>query len=202
MSEKERIGIYGGTFNPPHIGHIGAAEAFARAAKLDRLIIMPDFMPPHKEYSSSVSAEDRAEMCRLAFSHIKNVEVSDFEISRGGKSYTAVTLEAFSGDERELYFLVGTDMLLTLGEWYMPERIFANAVICYVRREADEANGALIEEAIKKYETAYGARIIPIKLDVIEVSSSEIRRAAADGADREYLSDGVYEYIKEKGLYL
>ncbi len=201
MSRKERVGIYGGTFNPPHVGHVGAAEAFSRTAGLDKLIIMPDFLPPHKELRGAVTPEDRLEMCRRAFSHLENVEVSDHEIKRGGKSYTAVTLESFSSAERELFFLVGTDMLLTLGTWYHPERIFELATVCYVRRECDPDISRAISERIEEYKRAFNARIMYIPLDVIEVSSSKIRKDAEDGADRDFLPEAVYEYIKDKELY-
>ena len=115
MTEKRRVGIYGGTFNPPHNGHVGAAEAFCRGALLDELIIMPDFLPPHKEIDKAVSADERLKMCELAFSHIEKARVSDMEIRRGGRSYTSVTLEELSSPDVDLYFLCGTDMILTIG---------------------------------------------------------------------------------------
>ena len=83
-----RLGVYGGTFSPPHLGHIESAEAFYREMKLDKLLIIPTFIPPHKEAKDDASPEDRLEMCKLAFSHIPNTEISDMEIKRGGKSYT------------------------------------------------------------------------------------------------------------------
>lgn len=201
---KRKIGIYGGTFSPPHIGHVGAAESFSRAVNPDELLIMPDFLPPHKEICGKVTAEDRLEMSRLAFGHIKNAVISDMEIKRGGRSYTSVTLEELSKDDRELYFLCGTDMFLTLGTWYRPEVIFKLATICYVRREADEENSRLIEERTREYRERFEANIIPIDLSVREVSSSELREYLENNSDKaeELLSPAVYSYIKKRGLYV
>jgi nicotinate-nucleotide adenylyltransferase len=106
---KIRLGIYGGTFSPPHLGHVSAARSFVRGADLDKLIIMPDFTPPHKLDFGNATAEDRLEMCRIAFADVPCTEVSDFEILRGGKSYTYVTLEAFAKENVDLFFLCGTE---------------------------------------------------------------------------------------------
>ncbi len=201
MSPKKKVGIYGGTFNPPHIGHIGAAESFAKYVDLDELIIMPDFIPPHKSFEVLIDPDDRLQMCRLAFSNINKSIVSDLEITRGGKSYTAITLEQLSADDIELYFLCGTDMFLTLEYWYSFKKIFELATICFVRRESDLETDSKINEHIKKYKEAYNARIIPITANVIEVSSSELREKLKCGEETELLSSDVYEYIKQKGLY-
>ena len=202
MKTKPRIAVYGGTFNPPHIAHVRAAESFYFAIKPDVLMIIPDFLPPHKEFQGTVSASQRLDMCRLAFGHIENTVVSDIEIKREGKSYTAVTLTELSKEAEELYFLCGTDMFLTLDSWYHPEIIFEKAVICYVRRESDEKNDTLIAEKTKKYLSDFGARIIPIDLAVTELSSCEVRRLLKDSGDFSGLiPDSVLEYINEKGLY-
>ena len=202
MIKKKRVGVYGGTFNPPHLGHVGAAEAFCRDALLDELIIMPDFLPPHKELSSAVSADDRLRMCELAFSHIEKACVSDMEIKRGGRSYTSDTLEALAEPDRELYFLCGTDMLLTLSEWYRPERIFELATICYVRRETDVETSLLIDQKIDYYKRKFAAKIIKIEpIEVREVSSSEIRDAVRGESSVNCIPENVLSYIKEKGFY-
>ena len=199
--KKRKIGLYGGTFNPPHLGHIGAAEAFCREARLDELIIMPDFLPPHKEVAAGVSPEDRLNMSHLAFKHINGATVSDLEIKRGGRSYTSVTLEELYSEETEIYFLCGTDMILTMSEWYRPEKIFELATICYVRRETDEETTKLIEARIREYELKFSARVIKIPLDVIEISSTSLRELIKRGDAGEYLSEDVYNYILQRGLY-
>ncbi len=199
---KRKVGIYGGTFSPPHLGHVGAVESFCDAISLDELIIMPTFVPPHKQHDTEISPSDRIEMCKLAFGHIDKAVVSDLEIKRGGKSYTAITLEELSSDDRELYFLCGTDMFITLDKWYMFEKIFKLAVICYVRREDEYGLGELIEKKKEEYVRKYNAEIIEISNDVREISSSEIRDGIKNKSD---LSDAVprkvYNYITEKGLY-
>ena len=90
-------------------------------------------------------------MCELAFSHISCAEISDIEIRRGGKSYTYLTLEQLKDDKTELYMLCGTDMFLTLDEWKNPEKIFALATVCYIRRETDSDLSAKIEQRIAFY---------------------------------------------------
>lgn len=194
-----RVGIYGGTFNPPHVGHIEAAKAFITQAKLDTLIIMPAFIPPHKQTDNLVNCDDRLEMCRLAFGNIPNTEISDLEISRGGKSYTYLTLQELASDDTELYFLCGTDMILTMDTWKNPEIIFTLAKICYIRRESDNAISELLIEKCRDYFQKYGAHIIQINTEAIEISSSEIR--AEDGIWDRYLTANVIDYIRNQGLY-
>lgn len=194
-----RVGIYGGTFNPPHVGHIEAAKAFITQAKLDTLIIMPAFIPPHKQTDNLVNCDDRLEMCRLAFGNIPNTEISDLEISRGGKSYTYLTLQELASDDTELYFLCGTDMILTMDTWKNPEVIFTLAKICYIRRESDNAISELLIEKCGDYFQKYGADIIQINTEAIEISSSEIR--AEDGIWDSYLTANVIDYIRNQGLY-
>jgi nicotinate-nucleotide adenylyltransferase len=195
----QRIGIFGGTFNPPHIGHIEAAKAFLDKAKLDKLIIMPAFIPPHKEHDVTVSCEARIDMCKIAFGNIPKAEVSDLEITRGGKSYTYLTLEELKSADKELYFLCGTDMILTMDNWKNPDIIFSLANICYIRRESDEQTTNLIQEKCEEYLNKFGASVLPIDADVIEISSSEIRNNTE--IRNEYLTSEVAEYIKKAGLY-
>lgn len=197
--KKRRVGIFGGTFNPPHIGHIEAAKAFVLEADLDELLIIPAFIPPHKEYLSSVGCDERLEMCRLAFSDIEKTKISDIEIARGGKSYTYLTLQELSDEDVELYLLCGTDMILTMDAWKNPDVIFSLCTICYIRREslADITN--MIEAKCKEYVECYNADILPIISDVIEISSSEIRQGNKDIS--RYLKKEVLDYVIEKGLY-
>lgn len=196
---KRRVGIFGGTFNPPHVGHVAAAKAFLEQAHLDELIIMPAFIPPHKEFDSVVSCEQRLEMCKIAFSDIPGTNVSDLEIVRQGKSYTYLTLQELTSEDVEFYFLCGTDMILTMDNWRNPEIIFSLANICYIRREKDEDTTALIDKKCREYSIKYNATVIPIDADVIEISSSEIR-TNPDKASK-YLSQNVIDYIELAGLY-
>lgn len=138
-------------------------------------------------------------MCRLAFGNIPNTEISDLEISRGGKSYTYLTLQELASDDIELYFLCGTDMILTMDTWKNPEIIFTLAKICYIRRESDNAISELLIEKCGDYFQKYGADIIQINTEAIEISSSEIR--AEDGIWDRYLTANVIDYIRNQGLY-
>ena len=197
--KKRRVGIFGGTFNPPHIGHIEAAKAFVSDADLDELLIIPAFIPPHKEYLSSVGCDERLEMCRLAFSDIEKTKISDIEIARGGKSYTYLTLQELSDEDVELYLLCGTDMILTMDAWKNPDVIFSLCTICYIRRESLANITNMIEAKCKEYVECYNADILPIISDVIEISSSEIRQGNKDIS--RYLKKEVLDYVIEKGLY-
>ena len=200
--QKKKIGIYGGTFNPPHVGHLGAARAFFDKMCLDKLIVIPSFIPPHKLADNKTTAQQRVEMTRLAFFDFVGAEVSDIEIQRGGKSYTYLTLEALSSEDCELYMLIGTDMFLTLEEWHYPERIFELATVCYVRRENDKELGIRIEERKKYYETVYGARIFEIPLPVTELSSTDVREKVKNNTDvSDAVTESVLSYILSEGLY-
>ena len=199
---KERIAIYGGTFNPPHIAHIRACKAFFEKIKPDRLIVIPDFLPPHKDVADGVTSEDRLEMTRLAFEDIPYAEVSDMEIKRGGRSYTAITLSELKTDQNELYFLCGTDMFLSLESWYRPDVIFSLATICYVRRENDTENDKKLAEAEKHYTKKYGANIVSVGVEAMELSSSEIRTKIKHNLNvLNLVPENVNDYIQSRGIY-
>ena len=202
MSQEKRIGLYGGTFSPPHIGHMHAAKTFLTQGEIDELVIMPTYQPPHKVNKDGTSAADRLAMCRLAFAFSDHITVSDLEILREGKSYTSDTLRALSREGSRLVFLCGTDMFLTLDEWHEPEVIFALAEIACIRRESDEENDAEIARKAEEYRARFGAKLRFLTADAIELSSSEIRARIASGdTTAGLLSDSVGAYIAEKGLY-
>ena len=200
-----RIGIFGGTFDPPHIGHISACKAFLEHVELDVLYIIPVYMPPHKNISSDTDERDRLEMSRRAFEPLSDkIFVSDLEIKRGGRSYTADTIKQIKSENEnaEIFFLCGTDMILTMDYWYKPEYIFANATIVYARRESETDVTEKIAEKCKLYREKFGARIIYTENNAIEASSTEIREAILkDKNDSRLLSKAVFDYIKEKKLY-
>ena len=139
-----RIGVYGGTFNPPHLGHLTAARTVFDMLKLDKLVLIPAGIPPHKDLpAESPTAEQRLEMTALAGEQLglgDRVEVLDIELTRTGKSYTADTLRELSTrwPEAEFWLLMGTDMFLTLHTWSRPEEIFSMAgVAAFGRTEED-----------------------------------------------------------------
>ncbi len=198
----ERVGIYGGTFSPPHNGHIAAARTFLAQAELDRLIVLPAGIPPHKSVSSDDDPACRYEMAKLAFSDLPDTEVSDWEITQSGRSYTVLTLEHFSAADRALVLLVGTDMFLTLDTWFRAADIFAMAEICCIRREADAAIRRAIDKKISLYREQFGARIRLLDEDALVLSSTELRGiAAADGDLTPYMPDRLAGYIREKSLF-
>jgi len=198
-----RIGIYGGTFSPPHKGHIAAAKAFMEQMWLDILYVIPTATPPHKEMEVDVSAKDRLEMCRLAFEELDGVCVSDLEIARGGKSYTVETLRELSGEDRRLFFLCGTDMMLTLDRWREPEEIFRLCYPVYIRRDNDRSLDAVIVNKIAQYQRDFGKVVRRIVADPIEISSSQIRRMIAEGSDLSgVVTKKVENYIRNNHLYV
>lgn len=201
---KKTIGIYGGSFSPPHIGHFRALSAFIDAFSPDKTYVIPALIPPHKELSSAATPEERLAMCRLAFEEL-DVIVSDMEIKRGGKSYTVLTLEELAKEEDRLLLLCGTDMFLTLDSWYMPERIFALAEIVYVSREEGEAGreaNAVMAKKAEEYRARFGATVHALSCDSLAISSTELRAMLADGKNvSELLHSRVKEYIAKCQLY-
>ena len=198
-----RIGIYGGTFSPPHNGHIAAAKAFMEQMWLDFLYVIPTATPPHKEMEVPVDAAHRLEMCRLAFADVEGVYVSDMEMCRGGRSYTVDTLRELTGPDRRLFLLCGTDMMLTLDEWREPEEIFKLSYPVYIRREKDAILDQKIVQKIADYNQKYGKVVRRIVTDPIELSSSSVRERLERGEDVSHLIPvSVEKYIRDNHLYV
>ena len=197
-----RIGIYGGSFSPIHNGHIKAVKAFLEQMQLDFCYVIPTFIPPHKATSGVIAPEHRIRMCELAFKDTEGIVVSDIEIKRGGTSYTVDTLRELSGEDRRLFFLMGTDMLLTLDTWRSPDEIFKLCYPVYVRRESDSANDAAIIAKIAEYREKFGKTVMKIVGDPIEISSTDVRNRLAGGDDVSALiPKAVEDYIRENRLY-
>ncbi|MBO7252196.1 MAG: nicotinate (nicotinamide) nucleotide adenylyltransferase [Oscillospiraceae bacterium] len=198
----QRIGIYGGTFNPPHIGHIQAAKQAVSALQLTKLLVIPDRIAPHKVIpEGSPTPEQRLEMMHIAFAGCPKIEVSDLELKREGVSYTWQTimqLKQMYPDARLTLFM-GTDMFLSFDNWMNPQLILENAQIgVFYRgnrneREAVEAKKARMEEL--------GADMVLVENDVIDISSTQMRRLLAFRCAADFLPEGVLEYIREKRLY-
>lgn len=203
-----RIGIYGGTFNPPHLGHLVAARAVFEMLKLDKLLLVPDRIPPHKPMpAGSPTAQQRLEMTRLAGEQLDlgdRVETVELELQRSGKSYTADTLGAVRAlyPESELWLLMGTDMFLTLQAWHQPEKLLSLAgIAAFGRTEADtEELFAPQRECL--YRTYPGARLFTLTVPgVIDISSTDLRERLRAGTGGELLPPAVYGYILRNGLY-
>lgn len=215
-----RIGIFGGTFNPPHRGHRHIAEDFrlqmeASGLSLDKILVIPTYVPPHKEAPDLASGEDRLAMCRLCFDE-GLFDVSDLEIRREDTSYTWKTLEDLHAKypDAEFYFLMGDDMLLYLPEWRYPERVLERATLVSSIRSTECSVGELRAFAKQHYRKQYKAgRFLFFESEPFPVSSTEVRelmktsvsqRAEASIAQVELqrvLDPAVLRYILERGLY-
>ena len=197
-----RIGIYGGTFAPVHRGHMAAAEAFMKQMELDLLYVIPAGIPPHKQIDAADDPAHRLAMCERAFAGMRNVIVSDMEINRAGKSFTVDTLRALHGEDRRLFLLMGTDMMLTLGEWREPDEIFKLCYPIYARREKDPIIEARIVAKNNASRAKYGKIVRRLMLDTVELASTDIRSLVQSGESFEHLvPPSVAAYIKKNGLY-
>ena len=197
-----RIGIYGGTFDPPHMGHVQAAREAVRALGLDLLLVIPDRIPPHKERPvGSATPEQRLEMVRLAFAGDEKIHVSDMELRREGKSYTYETVEQLRQQYPEDGFvlLMGTDMFLTFLQWRFPERILKHASLGVFYR-GDRGEQAAIDEKKAEME-AQGQGVLLVRNPVVEVSSTNVRRMLVFQCAGSLLPEGVGDYIRSHGLY-
>ena len=198
----ERIGIYGGTFNPPHIGHMQAAKAAVEVLGLSRLLIIPDRVAPHKAIpENSPTPDQRLEMLRIAAANDPRMTVSDIELKREGVSYSYQTIlqlrEAYP--EAELVLLMGTDMFLSFHTWMHPEVILENAALGVFYR-GEKGEQAAIEGKKAEMEAA-GARIYLVKNRVVNISSTQMRRLLAFRCAGEFLPEGVLDYIREHRFY-
>jgi len=197
-----RVGIYGGAFSPIHVGHVEAAKAFMEQMWLDVLFVIPTGTSPHKQMSAGASDADRLEMCRRAFEGVEGIIVSDIEIRRQGKSYTVDTLRSLDAEDRRLFLLCGTDMILTLDTWKEPDEIFRLAYPVYIRRESDEELDERLIAKVTEYRNKYGKNVVRLKSPAIEISSSEVREMIGRGEDiTGVVPRSVAEYIGSKGLY-
>jgi len=196
-----KIGVLGGTFNPIHNSHIYLAQEYARQLKLDKVVVVPTSIPPHKEAENLASGEDRYNMCRLATKDLLLFHVTRFETTQGGKSYTYKTLrhilEKHPGSE--LFLIVGADMFITMQDWERAHEVFRLATICAGQREKEEQ--AMLESHKQTLERM-GARCEIIGSAAKPMSSTKVREMIAMGQDPSgLLHTDVWNYIIEHGLY-
>lgn len=201
-----RVGIFGGTFNPPHLGHLHIAKQFASHYTLDELLIIPTYTPPHKDAPSLATGEDRLELCRRTFTD-PFFTVSAVEIERGGKSYTVDTLHTLHAQYpagTEFYFLVGDDMLLFLEHWYHSHEILSLCTVVSSVRSNTVSLATLETYAKTHYPEEYekGAfRFMP--MEALPLSSTEVREKLQRGeATDKLLTPEALAYIQQKGLYV
>lgn len=196
-----RTAMFGGSFNPIHNGHVQLAKAFLPRLELDRVLIVPTFIPPHKQAHNMVSGGQRLEMCRLAFEGTDKIEVSDIELKRGGASYTYLTLEELHAlyPEDELFLITGADMFLTIETWRKPKVIFSLATVCGVPRNESSIDELSEHEKVLR---SMGARTEILDAGVMTVSSTQVREAVKNGEDISSLvPERVAGYIKTHNLY-
>ena len=196
----EKIAIFGGAFNPVHREHVNLAKAAVKELGLDRIIIMPTAVSPHKRGKLSADFWRRYEMCRLAFSCVPQAEVSNFELTRGGVSYTYLTCNHFAKIYKDCkrYFIIGADMLENFPQWKNPEEILATFTLAACARE--DGNG--FDECRRGVERLFSTKVETINYVGEKVSSTEIRTLAALGENfGAYVNGQVCQYIVENGLY-
>ncbi|HEY8443687.1 MAG TPA: nicotinate (nicotinamide) nucleotide adenylyltransferase [Clostridia bacterium] len=190
-----RLIIFGGTFDPPHNGHIELLKSLNFSSD-DKVVVLPNYIPPHKD--AQASSEDRLNMCKLAF---PEWEVSDYEIKKGGPSYTYQTLEYFSQkyslDRDSLIYIIGADSMRDLKTWGQPEKLSRLATYLVFRRP----NYDDVERYIEEFKALYGGNFILSDVTGRDISSTEIRLKNAFDKAGEDVPPEVYKYIKEKGLY-
>lgn len=200
-----KIGIYGGTFNPPHLGHMAAAKAAVAALGLDKLLLIPAAIPPHKALPSDTPApEHRLAMVeKWADGMGAGAEVSALELEREGKSYTSDTLRAIrqTYPDAELWLLMGTDMFLTLHLWHEPEVILSLAGICAFGRTEQDGE-TLFAPQREQLQKNFDAKITTITLPgLVDISSTRLREQLENGGGGQYLLPSVYGYILMHRLY-
>lgn len=197
--QKMRLGIFGGTFNPPHMGHLKLANAVKENLKLDKILVIPAATPPHKEAHELASGDDRMEMCRRTFSNEDVFIVSDIELRRAGRSYTYDTLcdikKKYPNDD--LFLIVGSDMLETFNAWYRYEDILSMCILCAASREEDfkvDLEKVFKADEIKKVKF--------IDIDVTVLSSTDLRNKIKNQESTQgLLNSSVREYIDKYALY-
>ena len=197
-----RIGIYGGAFNPPHIGHVQAARYGVKALQLNGLFMIPSCDSPHKTLPAhSPRAAQRLEMLALAVGQEEKITVSDLEIRRGGISYTYQTIAELrrAYPKEELVLFMGTDMFLSFLTWREPEKILRDASIAvFYRGEREEKENISRQKAVLE---EMGAKVYAVENPVIEISSTDLRRMVIFQCAGKHLPVAVKDYIETNKLY-
>lgn len=198
-----KIGIFGVTFNPIHLGHIRLGQLVLEEIKLDKILFIPDNTPPHKSNKELASGTDRLEMINISLKDHKNMESSDIELRREGKSYTFETLLELKkqNPDDELYLITGADMFLTLDKWREPETIFETANIIGVPRV--DSDFEKMEEYAENVIKPMGAKVFMLSQTVFDTASSTYVRDNIDDYQKikDMITPEVYKYITENDLY-
>lgn len=202
MSDSSiKTAVFGGSFNPIHLGHIKVAKTVKDKFGIDRVLIIPTYTTPLKDNCEMVSPQHRFNMCKLMCREYLDIFVSDIEITRQGKSYTVDTLKRLkrSHPTDEFFLIVGADMFLTIDKWRNAEKIFSYASVCTVPRDDLDYRALLNKSA---YLSKLGAQCKILKEPVMDISSTQIRQMISEGKDiSPYVGNEVAEYIAYNNLY-
>ena len=195
-----RLGIFGGTFNPPHLGHLICAQEAYLQLGLDLVMLMPARIPPHKAVDDEPGPEHRLELCRVAVDDDPRFTVSDLEMKRSGPSYTVDTLEELhtQDPDTQMFLIVGGDVAAGLPQWHEPERVLSLAALAIAKRRG--TSRASIHEALGTVRG--GERACFFRMPRVAFSSTMVRDRVRNGQSIRYIvPDEVANYINEHGLY-
>jgi nicotinate-nucleotide adenylyltransferase len=198
--QSTRLGVFGGTFDPPHIGHLIIASEIRQALSLDRVLFVPAGRPPHKTSVAISDDADRMEMVRLAITDNPTFEISSVDIERGGPSFTAdlLSILAHTFPSAALTFLMGEDSLRDLPTWHEPGRIVSLAELGVATRPGVDVNPGGIYEAVPEAR----GRVHLVPAPAVGISSRDLRRRFRSGAPTMYqLPASVERYIQDRQLY-
>jgi nicotinate-nucleotide adenylyltransferase len=195
-----RVGVLGGTFNPPHLGHLVCAQEAYIQLRLDHVMLIPARIPPHKPVEDEPGADHRLAMCRLAVAGDERISVSDIETRRGGTSFTVDTLSELHERDPDtaLCLIVGGDVAAGLPQWREPERVLSLATLAVARRRGTARE--TVERALSGLRGAERTEFF--RMPRIAISSTLIRERVRSGAPIRYIvPDKVSAYIEQEGLY-
>jgi nicotinate-nucleotide adenylyltransferase len=195
-----RVGILGGTFNPPHLGHLVCAQEAYLELELDLVTLIPARIPPHKPVEHEPGPHHRLELCRRAVADDDRFDVSDLELLRDGPSYTVDTLKELSSraPDTEYFLIVGGDIAVGLAQWREPERVLGLATLAIAKRRGTSREA--VQAALDRLRGGDSARFF--EMPRIGVSSTMIRHRVKVGQPIRYLvPDRVEQYIEQEGLY-
>lgn len=189
MKDKRKIGVLGGSFNPPHIAHLVTAEQVREACELDMVLLMPSATPPHKKRKTVIDGHHRVEMVKRAIANNPYLAIEEYEVANGGVNYTVNTMRVLQEKypDSTLYFIVGSDMVADLSNWHRVDELLHMVEFIGVNRQG-------------KVDSPYNIRWVSIP--EMAISSSLIRTSLQSGSSIKYLvPDTVEAYITEHGLY-
>lgn len=194
------IALFGGTFNPVHKGHTEIVSSVSELFFIEKIIIMPTFVPPHKTAHNLASEKDRLNMCRIAFDGIEKAEISDMEIKRKGKSYTILTVRELKKlyPDKKIYVVCGGDMAVSLKTWYCYDELIKTASFILLSRAGTD--DVEFQNAVRSLKTD-GANIYVLETEITEISSTQIRSNIKEAAQNGSIQSKVFEYISKNNLY-